>query len=376
MNANRLMTTAWHISRTGLRWWAAALLLGLGGAGCQAGGPTAAVTATTAELAATTASMGTGSDLSSAPELAGMMAGLIPPRVPDGIEGFRCDSTPTITTTTVCGHDFPSSIQLDWTACTARPDHGGGPGPSPSGGGGAGAGGVADDRGDGATSAGTVSITNTVSVDPAGACDGAATYTFTRSSNADVTTTETDGTSAEVVAAVSSTSTRQPDAKSFAQTKTYDVQRVDRDASGATTRTTHLAGQVSETFDGSGATPVRTIDGSVTRDAADGTTTTLSLTGVTLPVAGDCRWPTAGTVVETAADGTTAHTLVFGPTCGAATLDGAAIALPAHGIHLEGGPDDHGGHHGAGDQPGTGDHQGTPPADAGAAPEPHDPTSP
>ena len=45
--------------------------------------------------------------------------------------------------------------------------------------------------------------------------------------------------------------TRQPAAKQFAQAKTYDVQRVDRDASAAVTRTTRMSGQVSETFDGS-----------------------------------------------------------------------------------------------------------------------------
>src|SRR6185369_4462559 len=119
----------------------------------------------------------------------------------------------------------------------------------------------------------------------------------------------------------------------FAQDRTYAVTRVDRDAAGATTRTTELSGQVSESFDGSGPSPVRTISGTLDRTRDDGATSTLTVTGVALPAPSVCRWPTAGTIVETAAGGTT-HTLVFGPACGQATLDGAAVTLPEHGIHL------------------------------------------
>ena len=43
-----------------------------------------------------------------------------------------------------------------------------------------------------------------------------------------------------------------------------------------------------------------------------------------------CPWPTAGTLERVAADGTT-HTLVYGPDCGSATLDGSVIQLPQRG---------------------------------------------
>ncbi len=316
----------------------------LGAAGCGATGNSTATA--TSELAASTSSLGTGSDLSSAPELAGLMAGLMPPRIPDGVEGFRCDPTPDVTTTTLCGREFPTAIVLDWTGCQARlDDHGGATAGSPGGarhddadGGGAGAASSI-----GATSAGHVSITNTVTVDPAVTCTDSATYTFARTADADVTTTETDGTSAEVAAHVASSSTRQPSAQTFSQHKSYQIARTDRDAAGAATRASSLTGDVSESFDGSAATPLRLIDGTLTRDRGDGTTSTLVLTGIQLPAPGLCRWPTAGTITETVSDGTS-HTLVLGSTCGQATLDGAAVTLPAGGVHLEGGRDDcHGG---------------------------------
>jgi hypothetical protein len=319
------------IGRALTRGLGVALLAGLATTGCGRLGGDGTASAT-AELAAATGSVGMASDMSSAPELAGLMEGLMPPRLPDGVEGFRCDSTPTIQTTTVCDRTFPSSIALDWTGCAARPHDGSGSGPGPGGPDGGPARGDGDD--DGATSAGTVTITNSVSIDPAGSCDPGATYTFDRSAKADVTTTETDGDAAEVVASISTTSTRQPSTKTFTQLKTYAITRTDRDAQGATTRTTQISGQVTESFDGSGATPVRTIDGTLEHDRDGGTSVSLTVTGVVLPVAGDCRWPTAGTIVATKADGTT-RTLVFGPTCGQATLDGAAVTLPAHGIHLD-----------------------------------------
>jgi hypothetical protein len=336
-------------------------LLAAGGLAACNSGATSPTSAATTALAATTGTIATASDLSTAPELADLMRGLVPDHIRDGVEGFRCDTTPTIANTTVCGKTFPTSIQLDWTACAERPmrphDHHGD-----------GAGGAATSTtttastSDG-SSAGTVSIEQTVAATPADTCDGTEQYDITRTSKSDVTDTHPDGTSDHLVANVSSDSVRTPSAQTFSQTKTYDLTRTDLDATGATTRVTHTTGAIAEAFDGSGATPTRTLDGTLTRD--DGTTTTtLTVTGVVFGAPDACRWPIAGTIVEALPDGTT-HTLAFGATCGDATLDGVAVTLPEHGPHL--GPaghdedglgheqgDDKGGRRGSGDHGASG----------------------
>ena len=334
---------------------ALAFLAAGGLVGCNSG-TTSTITAATNALAATTGTIATASDMSTAPELADLMRGLVPEHIRDGVEGFRCDSTPTITNTTVCGKTFPSSIQLDWTACAERPmrphDHRG----SDDGAGGAGAAATTASTSDG-TSVGTVSIEQTVAATPADTCDGTEQYDVTRTSKSDVTETHPDGTSDHLVTNVSSDSVRDPSAKKFSQTKTYDLTRTDLDATGATTRVTHTTGAIAEAFDGSGAAPTRTLDGTLTRD--DGSsTTTLTVTGVMFGAPDACRWPIAGTIVETLAD-TTTHTLAFGATCGDATLDGAAVTLPEHGPHLgPAGHDEDGLGHDQGDDKGGRGHGG------------------
>lgn len=98
-----------------------------------------------------------------------------------------------------------------------------------------------------------------------------------------------------------------------------------------------------------GHDPTRTINGSYTETFLDGTSGTVTLAGVVRPPRNVCRWPTGGTLTRALAGGTT-HVLAFGPTCGAATLDGTAVTLPARqGPHGDGS-----GHHG----PGGGMHGG------------------
>jgi hypothetical protein len=186
-----------------------------------------------------------------------------------------------------------------------------------------------------------------VTTDPADTCDGTAKFVFEKMSTVDVTTTDSDGTSDQVVAAVTTSSTRDPVAKAFAQTKGYDVTRTDRDASGGVTRTTRTTGQLGEAFDGSGTAPARTLNGTMTHDDGSGAAPSqIAVTDVVFGAPDQCRWPIGGTVVQTLADGTT-HTLVFSATCGSATLDGATAALPEHGVHLgPAGDDHHDGHQG------------------------------
>lgn len=290
------------------RWLGLCVLVSIG-CGNPDDGTRVAALATTAETVTIT------SDFHSVPELAGLMEGVMGPRIPDGIEGFRCDPTPTIVTTTLCGKTYPTSIQLDWTTCEALPDHGGMPGPGAFGRGG--------------NTSGTVNITNDITIDPTGSCEDTATWTFKRSSAIDIKTGRPDGSSHEIVANVTSTTERQPSAQAFTSTRNYDVRRTN--AKG----TTHSTGQTQEAFDDSSGTPQMTINGSLHEDRADGTSADITATGV---VRGDpraCRWPTAGTIVEHKSDGSS-HTLAFTTMCGHATLDGVPVMLPEGRHHRDG----------------------------------------
>jgi hypothetical protein len=174
------------------------------------------------------------------------------------------------------------------------------------------------------TSSGTVSITSTVTTDPAGSCTNTTKVTIVREATFAITTTASDG-SREVNGTVTTTSTRDPGARTFSNAEAHDLSITERDEGGATISSRHLEGDLTTTFaivDGVGA---RTTSGTLS-DTRDGATATVTITDLVRPGFLVCRWPTSGTITRTA-DGAT-HTLVFGPTCGAATLDATAVTLP------------------------------------------------
>ena len=305
---------------------AVVLLLGAGCAGDSTGGTSSDSSASTSDIATVADGIDTASDMANAPDTAGLMLGLVHlPRIPDGLEGFRCDVTPKITVTTVCGHMFPSSIELTWTSCDAH-------GPRD----------VfrhrdeADGGTDRMTSMGTVTITNTVTTDPVGSCSLTATITIAREATFDVTTTAADG-SREVAGTVSTTSTRDPSAETFVNAETHDVTITEKDTGGAVVSSRHLAGTLTSTFAVADGMATRTLSGELS-DTKDGATASVTITDLVRPALLVCRWPTSGTIVRTAADGT-AHTLVFGPTCGSATLDGTAVTLPTASFGFHSGHD-------------------------------------
>jgi hypothetical protein len=81
---------------------------------------------------------------------------------------------------------------------------------------------------------------------------------------------------------------------------------------------------------------VRTINGSYMEAYLDGTQGTVTLQDIVRPPRNVCPWPTSGTLTRADADGTS-HALVFGPDCGAATLDGTVVDLPAQPSRGHGG---------------------------------------
>jgi hypothetical protein len=295
------------------------------------------------------------SDSSDAVEVSSLLRGIHELR-PDAVEGFHCDASPDITYVDVCGKSLPSTVHLEWTDCASpgRPGgggrggghgDGGGPRQPPSGGtGGTSTGTVTSmdttttptkpAAGDGelktcggprfGPSSGTVDIEYKYSApDDCSSVEQAQSVTF------QVSRTGEDGSVSTVQGTSSSSATLIGDAPPRTKATQADVTRSRTDASGAVESSVHLTGAITVAFS-SDTPPTRTVNGSYTEAQLDGTTGTVTLENLVRPPRNVCRWPTSGTLTRASSDGTT-HTLVFGPDCGTATLDGTAVELPDHG---------------------------------------------
>ena len=88
----------------------------------------------------------------------------------------------------------------------------------------------------------------------------------------------------------------------------------------------HLTGTVTVSFGDSSGSLARTLNGTLQAELSDGNSATIQITDLVRSAPWVCPWPTSGTVTRTGADGTV-HTLVYGPACGHATLDGSDITM-------------------------------------------------
>ncbi len=280
------------------------------------------------------------SNSSDAVEVADLLRGLNGPRV-EAVEGFHCDTSPDITSVDVCGKSLPATVKLEWTDCAAPRRGGGGGrgghprgGPPPSGGADGGQlpppppgggermmGGGGHARG---PSSGTVEIASTYST-PDG-CEGAIVQE--QSVSFQISRAGEDGSVSTAQGTTASTLTLVADAPPQKKATQADVTRTLTDASGAVVRSVHLTGAMSVEFS-SDTPPTRTINGAYAEAFADGTQGSVTLAAIVRPPRNVCPWPVSGTLTRTTADGAS-HTLVFGPECGDATLDGAEVELPEH----------------------------------------------
>lgn len=294
------------------------------------------------------------SDSSDAVEVSSLMRGLHTLR-PDAVEGFHCDSSPDITSVDVCGKSLPATVHLEWTDCESPGRPGGG---GRGGGHGGGGGRQPPSGGTGGTSTGTVSSmdTTTTPTTPAtgdgdlktcggprfGPSSGTVDIAYDYKAAEDCSTvqqdqsvtfqlsrTGEDGSVSTVQGTTSSSATLNGEAPPQTKATQADVTRSRTDASGSVVSSVHLTGSMTVEFS-SDTPPTRTVNGSYTEAYLDGTTGTVTLENIVRAPRNVCRWPTAGTLTRASADGTT-HTLVFGPDCGTATLDGTAVELPDHG---------------------------------------------
>jgi len=327
---------------------AIALIASMMATGCSSG--------TTAENATTTvsAAVSSASDSTDAVEVSSLMRGMGALRS-EAVEGFHCDSSPDVTYVTVCGKSLPATVHLEWTNCAA-PTRPGGDGGGHGGGGGCMGGSTGSPPGSssGSTSGGTVSNAGGTRTTAAGlsSADGHAapgpssgtvdvTYTYSaaedctgavtqeQSVSFQISRTATDGSVAKEQGTTSSTAQLVDGAPPQQKQTHADVTRSTTDASGTVASSVHLTGSMSTAFS-SDTPPSRTINGSYTEEFLDGSQGTVTLANIVRPPRSVCPWPTSGTLSRNTSDGQT-HTLVFGPDCGTATLDGSAVQLPQGG---------------------------------------------
>lgn len=241
-------------------------------------------------------------------------------------EGIQCDTTPESTAVEVCGQTFAADLHLSWTDCQARfPGHGGrgwhrGPGP-----------GQAPDTGTmdtatGPVSSGSVAVVTTV--EATAECAEGVAFRFQEQSSHDITHTHPNGEVVKHSGSISSDAVGVSDREPQSRATTFDTTRARVDAEGNTLDSLHLAGTLQETFDATTTPATRTSTGTLTATREDGSSSTVTLTGVTRVPPSVCTWPVSGTLERTTAEGTT-QVLVYGPECGQATLDGEVITLPS-----------------------------------------------
>ncbi|HEX8438861.1 hypothetical protein [Archangium sp.] len=319
---------------------AAALGTGCGGASSEEETP--AVEASEA--------LGAASDSAHSVELERLIAGLDGDLKREQHEAFRCDPEPEVTEVQVCGETVPSRMRFEWTECTRAPFHRPPEGPGQDGqwtpparpvgqeGQGPRRGGGPHAPGEGAptSSSGTVELVNDVTVVPEGTCGPETRLDSLQSATFSSTHTGPDGRVVTFQGTTTSQGNRLVSETIFTRTGTLDTTRQVKDAEGNVVRGLHLSGSLSVTFDGSGEAPVRILSGKFDAALADGTTSVITVEE--LRRTRGCRWPIAGTVTQSQADGTE-HVLGFGPECGTATLDGAAYELRGGGHHGRGGHD-------------------------------------
>jgi hypothetical protein len=336
-----------HRNKGSLWLGAISLVAGALTSGCSAGN-TAEDTTTVVSQAVESVS-----DSSDAVEVSNLLKGLNALR-PQAVEGFHCDSSPDITNIEVCGKSLPATVHLEWTDCAAPQRREGGrrPGGTAStdglvsgatassggrmgGGGSAPAGapsGEAPPAHDGACSggphfgpsSGTVDITYTY-IAPEN-CTGAVKQN--QAVSFQISRTAEDGSVSTVAGTTASSADLVEGAPPQQKATQADVTRALTDAAGTVVSSVHLTGSMSVAFS-SDTPPVRTINGSYTEAFLDGSTGTVTLENIVRQPRNVCPWPTSGSLARATSDGET-HTLVFGPECGSATLDGTVVELPDH----------------------------------------------
>ena len=295
---------------------AAVVLAGIGSSACssESGAADPAIVAT--------AMLGEASDSAHDGEL-GRLAGMVsgsssgagfgsPLGMVDGVPqiALRCDSEPNVDSETICGEELALRSSYSWSDCRM------------------GRGGQGQGRGNGRggpLSSGSVEVQRALSGFGED-CDSGTTLGFQQTASIDIERRMPSGRSATITGKVASSSEHALGDSEFSETVHVDLSRQMRDADGDPQISVTIGGQLEVAFSVQEAGPQRTFDGTLDYDFGDEGEGKLQLDGVVRLDASACRFPVAGKVTRTLADGS-AHQLEYSLPCGAATLDGESIDL-------------------------------------------------
>lgn len=267
-------------------------------------------------------------------------------------EANFCDTAPKTVSAEACGKTYPATAHFAWSNCKPQPpgghrppppqgdgqqppppppDFGGMPPPPPGG-----PGGGPHGRLPPATSTGTVDLETTMT--PVTACGDGAPMQLVQTATYDLRRKHDDGKGLSVQGTSSSTEVLSPRETAHSRPTTFDTTHTFTAADGTVERSVHLTGTLEVTHDGSTRSVTLNSKGALNAETSDRGKEAVTLTDIVRVPPHECEWPVSGTMDRTAADGSH-HVLKFGPTCGSATIDGAALTLPAHprGPHGPGG---------------------------------------
>lgn len=212
-----------------------------------------------------------------------------------------CDPEAEVTAMDVCGREVAGTLDFAWDACTLADDE------------------ALPGRLAGVPTSGSLQLSSELT----GACDDE-TVGLRRTMELAIDASPEDGATASLVGTVVADVQGLPGSALTIDT-TVDLQRsVAREGHGITAR---LQGHVVAELDQS--TGVRTLEGtaSLAMEHPRRGTSEMELSFVGVERGADCRWPVAGTIERTHAG--EVHSLVLGPACGEATLDGEPVELDA-----------------------------------------------
>ena len=248
----------------------------------------------------------------------------VPREAMAGLHG-DCDPNAVHAQVNACGENLPGSAQATWSSCALGFGHGG-PG-HPSAGNANSAGGPPFHRHFGGVSSGQLTVTASVTPDANAACNAGTVIAAARQAQFSVRMSDPNDPNRPIMQV--SGNNQETLSQIFGSnnqniTLTLDMNRTLSSSTGTVLHQGSLSGTVhiQETRPSDHTPPARTVDGTLSVSGD-----TVVLTGVQVGNPHACAWPSAGSVQRTGSDGV-AHTLVFGSTCGSATLDGASVTLP------------------------------------------------
>jgi hypothetical protein len=241
--------------------------------------------------------------LSMSSESAGFASGLFGDAgLPRARRFMACDPDPAITWTSICGNDYASSIELAWEDCTELRED--------------------------ASADGTLAVSKSITASNE-ACDDTTVLTINQAATGSMTLARDDGATITKSATLEAIGTRSIGSRPSTLRAEIDYSRSGVSADGEALVAAVISGEVDVVYAHDAQPPTETMNGELhaTVDGKRGTHELSAEVADLVRVPKDvCRFPVSGSLEVRRDD--RSRVLVFGPECGAATLDGEAVTLP------------------------------------------------